>query len=89
MVVHEITTDQLWPRDEEHRYRLYARRGSQLEVLAAAGTPGGVGVAIFQLDADEREQGGALGDLGAFGILDVIERRWVVSPWHRRTIGAE
>lgn len=78
---YEIETDALWPRDDEHRYRLYGRRGEDLRVLAAAGTPAGVGEAIFQLHRDAKEAGGTLGDDGVTGILDAVEREWIVVPW--------
>jgi hypothetical protein len=84
----EIPLDALYPRDEEHRYRIYARRGDELEVLAATGEPGGIGEAIVALDQDERDRGRRLMDLGAFGVLDVIDGRWIVLPWHRPDIRA-
>lgn len=80
---YEIDVDDLWPRDEEHRYRIYARRGDELEVLAATGCWAGVGQAIGQLEEDERERGRRLMDRGAFGVLDAVEGRWIVLPWHR------
>jgi hypothetical protein len=83
--IHEIDSDDLWPRDEEHRFRLYGRLGDELTVLAAASSPGGIGEAIIQIDLDQREihPNRCLGDLGATGVLDAVERRWIVSPWHR------
>jgi hypothetical protein len=82
-----LDADVIYPRDEEHRYRIYARRGSgrtvELEVLACAGTPAGLGVALVTLDEDEKEHGRRLVDLGAIGVLDAVDRRWIVMPWHR------
>lgn len=83
MTVINTTEDDTWPRTEAFRYRIYARRGDQLEVLAATGTPGGIGVALVQLDDDERERGRRLIDRGAVGVLDVLDSRWLISPWHR------
>lgn len=82
-VAHSLDVDVLWPRDEEHRYRLYGRRGEELYVLAAAPTPGGIGEAIFQLHQDAKEAGQTLGDQGATGILDAVEGEWIVVPWQK------
>ena len=91
-MTYAIDHDDLYPRDEEHRYRLYARRGDELEVLATAGEPGGIGEAIVGLHEDEKRAGGRLPDRGAFGILDVIAGEWIVLPWLRpdqaATVGA-
>lgn len=79
--VYIIEHDAIWPRDEEHRYRLYALLDNSLNVLAAAPNPGGIGEAIFGFDDDLKEHGDALADLGRLGILDVIESRWIVNPF--------
>lgn len=83
----EIPEDAVYPRDEEHRYRLYARRGRgrnvELDVLACAGSPQALGLAIITLDQDEAERGRRLVDLGAIGVLDAVEHRWIIQPWHR------
>lgn len=84
-----IKEDDLWPRDEEHRYRLYARRGRRLDVLAAAPTPQGIGLAIVTLHEDELAVGRRLADRGVIGILDVLPDRpgptgdWIIPPWTR------
>lgn len=77
-----IPSTALYPRDEAHRLRIYARRGDDLRVVAATDADG-LGTALLQLDADEREHGRRLSDLGAIGVLDAIERRWLILPWHR------
>lgn len=91
MTVH-LTEDDVWPRVPEYRYRLYARRGLRLEVLAAAPDPGGIGAAIVQLHEDEKaaRPGGRLADRGVIGVLDVLpdrpstaEGEWIVLPWQR------
>lgn len=81
-----IEEDAIYPRDEEHRYRIYARRGSEIEVLACAGSPEALGVALVQLDEDERERDRRLVDLGAIGVLDAVASRWIILPWHRPDI---
>lgn len=82
-----LDADVIYPRDDEHRYRIYARRGSgrtiELEVLACAGSPEALGLALVTLDEDEKEHGRRLIDLGAIGVLDAVDRRWIVMPWHR------
>lgn len=80
--VYTIESDALYPRDHDHRFRIYGRRGKRLSVIAAT-DPEGLGPALLQLDADERERGRRLVDLGAIGILDAVERHWLVMPWHR------
>jgi hypothetical protein len=80
----ELAIDAIYPRDEEHRYRLYARRGrGDLQVLACASDAASLGLALVTLDEDEAEHGRHLYDNGAIGVLDVIKRRWIVLPWHR------
>ena len=76
----EIEVDDLWPRDHRNRYRLYAVTGDKLEVLAAAPDLPGIGQAIATID---EETDGGLGTLGRTGILDAVERRWIVKPWER------
>jgi hypothetical protein len=84
---HSIDIDQLWPRDEDHRYRLYARRGTDLHVLAASPSAGGIGEAIVALHEDEKTVGRRFADLGVFGVLDVLAGgptgEWIVLPWER------
>jgi hypothetical protein len=80
--------DALYPRDAQHRYRLYARTGTELRVLACAPDAGGVGQAIICLDEDALRAGGSgLGDSGAIGVFDTRPDeptgRWIISPWHR------
>ena len=72
------------PRDADHRYRIYAREGEDLRILAFADSAGGIGEAIVQLDADQREHGEHLTDLGAIGVLDAVSHRWLLLPWARR-----
>lgn len=86
-MTYEIDVDAVYPRDEEYRFRIYARRGRgrtmALDVLACAGSPAALGVALVTLDEDEREHGRRLCDHGAIGVLDAVARRWIVLPWHR------
>lgn len=78
-----LPRDEVWPRTPEFRYRIYARQGDKLDVLAATPTPQGIGVALKQLDADERERGRRLVDRGAIGVLDAMEGYWLIMPWHK------
>ncbi len=79
----ELLSDDLWPRDAEHRYRLYGRCGSALDVLAACPRMEGIGVAILQLHEDAREGGGEFGDHGQVGVLDAVLGEWVINPFSR------
>lgn len=82
--------DQLWPRDAEHRYRIYAKQGDTLVVLAACPTAGGIGQAIVQLHEDQKAAGRRLCDLGRVGVMDVMPDgkpsptgEWILSMWDR------
>lgn len=81
-----IDHEDLWPRDEEHRYRIYAVRGDvqEMEVIAATSTPGGVGLALVTLHKELKLVGSRLSDLGQIGVLDVIERDWIILPFPRK-----
>lgn len=92
MTISFVDTDELWPRDLEHRYRLVVVKGPQgyPEVLAAAPDPGGLGLAIITLHEDAKADGRRLIDEGRVGVLDVMpggERsskgEWIVLPWDR------
>lgn len=79
-----IDDDVYAPRCEEERFRIYARAGGELTLLATAGTPAALGVALMTQDEDCRAAGlRGIIDIGAIGIQDCIDRRWVVMPWHR------
>lgn len=74
-----LTTDDLWPRDEAHRYRVYLLDRGSLDAVAAAGDPGGLGQALVVLHRE--------GDLnGRVGVLDVLGGKngkgvWVINPY--------
>lgn len=76
-----INHDLVYPRDALHRFRIYVRKGKTLTTLAAAPDMESVGCAIDTLDADQREHGETLGDLGALGVLDAVARTWIVNPF--------
>lgn len=92
MVEHEIDSDALWPRDEEHRFRIYAVAGDNMKVLAATPTAEGIGTALFTLHEDAKQDGRRLADEGRIGVLDVLAADahnvhprgdWIVLPWDR------
>ena len=85
-----ITTDELWPRTPLFRYRLYAVPDTTMEILAAAPTMGGIGIAINELHEDEKQAGQRLADRGRIGVLDVCPGgkihdtgEWIVLPFDR------
>lgn len=81
-----IDVDDLWPRDEEHRYRLYARVGRRLDVLAASDSTAGIGLAISTIHDDQKQAGRRLADLGQIGVMDVLagaRGEWIVLPFNR------
>lgn len=77
-----IPSDALYPRDDAHRLRVYGRQGETVNVIAATNIDG-LGRTLIELDNDQREHGRRLVDLGAIGVLDAVERRWLIMPWHR------
>lgn len=87
----DMTTDDVYPRDAENRYRIYALLGlGDLVILATAPDAGGVGQAILTLHEDQRNAGGTLGDLGRLGVLDTMPEgkpsrsgEWIVCPFDR------
>lgn len=83
--------DHVWPRDEQHRYRVYSVNGNRMEVLAAAPDPEGFGLALATIHADERAAGTeGLRDLGMIGVLDVLDGgpdapgNWIIVPFTRK-----
>lgn len=83
--------DDIYPRDEEHRYRIYAVVGDHRTVLATADSAGGVGLALVQIHEDQKEIGRRLSDYGRIGVLDVLPGgephatgEWIVQPYDRR-----
>lgn len=81
--------DAIYPRDREHRYRVYTVNDNELEVIACAETAGGVGQALVTIHEDMKEQGMRLADLGCIGVLDVLggdppTGEWIVLPWQKR-----
>lgn len=88
-----MTEDELYPRDLENRYRIYAIVGHARRILATTSTAGGVGEALVQLHEDQRslEPPRRLADLGRIGVLDVLpdgephpKGEWIVMPYDRR-----
>lgn len=85
----EIDHDDLWPRDLAHRFRLYGVIAGGFDVLAAAPTMAGIGLAIWAIHDDQRQIGRRLADLGRTGILDVVpdppnpRGEWIVLPFDR------
>lgn len=83
-----IDSTDIWPRDEENRYRLYAVRGPVREVLATAPSMAGIGLAIQAYHEDQKEVGRRLADLGNIGILDVLapgpRGEWILLPYPRK-----
>lgn len=71
--------DEIVPRGEgDHRYRIYALRVGELELVASAPTPQGMGVALVTMHAEDE-----FGIDDSVGVLDTIEDpgHWVVSPF--------
>lgn len=88
--VQTIAHDKLWPRDEEHRYRVYARKGDDLTVLFATPDAGGVGVGLITFHDDLKSVDRTLADEGRIGVFDTMpggelspKGEWIVKPWDR------
>ena len=75
-----FTVEELDPRDERNRYRIYRLRKGELELLATTATSGGVGLAVVTL-ADE----GEFGYDDCLGVLDGLggrkRGRWLSNPF--------
>lgn len=86
----ELTDDDLYPRDELHRWRIYAVTGDERRVLATSPTAAGIGVALVTMHEDARSAGRRLVDEGRIGVLDCLPGgkpsptgEWLVSPYDR------
>lgn len=82
--------DDVYPRDAEHRFRVYAIVGGDRDVIACARDAGGVGMALVTIHEDQKSIGRRLADLGRIGVLDVMpggvsspRGEWVVQPYDR------
>jgi len=80
-----LTTDDIWPRDEEHRYRLYVfeyekDHVAEAKILAAGPSLASVGEAFGRL-LEERE----FHPLDRIGVLDTGATAtpgvWVMNPY--------
>jgi hypothetical protein len=81
---YELPEEAVAPRDEANRYAVYVVAGDRMRWLTTSDARG-LGQAIVAQDLDAQAAGlRGLVDLGRFGILDRVERRWVVLPWQRR-----
>jgi hypothetical protein len=79
-----IPEDAFAPLTEEERYGVYVVAGGERPRLLATCARDGIGVAVLGQDDDAREAGlRGLIDLGCFGLLDRLERRWIVLPYGR------
>lgn len=74
--------DDAFPRDEQHRYRIYRLRAGandrERECIAAEPDPQSLGVKLVELG-----KAGKLADC-AVGILDVLgepDEKWILRPW--------
>lgn len=75
MSTHTISSEALWPRDDDHRFGLYVLdEHGDPECLAASPTPAGIGLALCTI-ADENPPPRVM------AILDRVERRWLTSLW--------
>lgn len=72
-----ISHDDLWPRTPDYRYRLYLLADDGLRVLSAAPELEGATLALAVYVAEEGPPEGLV------GILDAIDRRWLVCPFPR------
>ena len=76
---HDHRYDEAFPRGEgPYRFRIYRLRGGELQMIAAAETPGDYGQALFELYND----GEYIAD-DATGVLDTAPEPgdWIVHPF--------
>lgn len=76
---HDHRYDEAFPRGEgNYRFRIYRLRGGELQMIAAASTPGDYGCALFELHHDRE----FITD-DAVGVLDTLPEPgdWIVHPF--------
>lgn len=79
-----LTTDDLYPRDERNRFRIYIIPcgGNDLDVVATCWTPEAVGQALVTLGRE------GMFERCSVGVMDVLadegEKKWVLNPWDAR-----
>lgn len=77
-----METADVWPEDEEHRYRLYLVMGEEARIVAAAGSLEGLGIAFGQvLGEGEVEVDERVGVMDTGAGEDAPHRRWLVNPY--------
>lgn len=77
------TTDEIWPRIRDYRYRIVAVIPDGIDILGAAPDMEGVGLALQTWHEEAKAAGTTLSARGRIGILDVIENDWIVLPFDR------
>lgn len=76
---HDHRYDEHFPRGEgPYRFRIYRLRGGELQMIAAAPTPGDYGAALYELYQD----GEFIAD-DATGVLDTVPDPgdWIIHPF--------
>ena len=63
----DLTTDQIWPRNAEHRYRLYAAKGEELRIVAASPDLAGIGGALATALEEHELRDERVGVMDTFG----------------------
>lgn len=76
----KLTTDDIWPRDDENRFRLYALAGADLEIVASGPDLGSIGAAFSAL----LEEGQFDQDM-TIGVLDTGKEPAGGKHFHRGT----
>jgi hypothetical protein len=79
-IAFKLTTDDIWPRDDENRFRLYTLLGSDLEIVASAPDLESIGVAFGMLLGE-----GQFEKDSTIGVLDTGEGPAGRKPFHRGT----
>lgn len=73
-----MTIDDVYPRDERERYRIYRLDpDGGRTIVATCGSPEAIGVALVTLAGEGEFDGRPV------GILDGVDERWLVNPWAR------
>lgn len=79
----DTSADVFYPRDEDHRYRIYRLRHNFLKVMCTTPTSEGIGLALVTLAGEDE-----FTTSDAIGVLDVMAHpeepgtgKWIINPY--------
>ena len=86
-IAFKLTTDDIWPRDDENRFRLYSLLGSDLEIVASAPDLESIGQAFGALLGEGQfEKDMTIGVLDTDGGEGFHSGTWLLNPYPTRAL---